>query len=79
MIRQLDESYHRMVEGDFHTLESLWKARLDLLGKSVVVQAVHDEHRGRVLDVTLDGVVLEVRGNVLRLTPESIRHVHLAG
>jgi BirA family biotin operon repressor/biotin-[acetyl-CoA-carboxylase] ligase len=77
LIRQLDEQYHRLLEGDFHTLEALWKCRLGLLGEFVHVEGVHEHHHGRLVDVTLDGLDLEMdSGAVLRLTPESVRHLH---
>ena len=76
LIRHLDEQYHLLLEGDFLTLESLWKSRLGLLGKFVHVEGVHGHHRGRLLDVKLSALDLEVAGKVLRLMPESIRHIH---
>ncbi len=78
LIRQLDEHYHLLLDGDFNTLEALWKCRLGLLGKNVVVEGVHAQYRGRLLDVTLVGLDLEVNpGEVMRLTPEGIRHIEM--
>jgi BirA family biotin operon repressor/biotin-[acetyl-CoA-carboxylase] ligase len=79
LIHQLDEHYGRLLAGDFSTLEARWKARLGLLGQVVLVEAVNGHHRGRLLDVGLAGLQLDVGvGAVLRLTPESVRHLHLA-
>jgi BirA family biotin operon repressor/biotin-[acetyl-CoA-carboxylase] ligase len=76
LIRHLDEQYHLLLEGDFNTLEALWKWRLGLLGKFVVVEGVHQQHRGRLLDVTLAGLDLEVdAGEVVRLAPESVKRI----
>lgn len=76
LIRQLDEHYHLLVGGDFNTLESLWKCRLGLLGKAVVVEGVKQQYRGRLLEVTFAGLELEVAGGeMVRLQPETIRHI----
>ena len=76
LIRQLDEQYHRLVEGDLQTLEALWKCRLGLLGKVVTVEGVRQRLHGQLLDVTLDGLDLKVNtGEVLRLMPESVRRL----
>jgi BirA family transcriptional regulator, biotin operon repressor / biotin---[acetyl-CoA-carboxylase] ligase len=78
LIQHLDEKYHPLLNGDLQMLESLWKRRLGLVGKNVVVEGVREVHRGRLLDVRLNGVDLDVGGGeVLRLVAESIRHVHL--
>lgn len=77
LILQLDTQYHALLEGDSATLESLWKWRLGLLGKQVDVEGVKDLHRGRLLDVTFDGVAIEVAPDeILTLPPEAIRHLH---
>jgi BirA family transcriptional regulator, biotin operon repressor / biotin---[acetyl-CoA-carboxylase] ligase len=77
LICQLDEQYHRLLDGDFRSLESLWKSRLGMIGQSVVVEGVRQIHRGRLLDMNLDAVMLDIgAGDVLRLVPESIRHIH---
>ena len=79
LIRQLDEQFHRLLEGDVQTLEALWKWRLGLLGKVVTVEGDQQLHRGRLLDVTFDGLDLEVNtGEVLRLMPESVKHLLIA-
>jgi BirA family biotin operon repressor/biotin-[acetyl-CoA-carboxylase] ligase len=79
VIGQLDEQFHRLLEGDVQTLEALWKSRLGLLGKFVRVEGVQQQHRGRLIDMTLDNIALEVNtGEVLHLMPESIRHLPIA-
>ncbi|MBI1831186.1 MAG: biotin--[acetyl-CoA-carboxylase] ligase [Planctomycetes bacterium] len=76
LIHQLDAHYAGLVDGDWHTLDSLWKWRLGLLGKLVAVEGVHQLYRGRLLDATLDGIDLDVDGTLLRLAPDVIRHIH---
>jgi hypothetical protein len=45
----------------------------------VVVEGVNQQYRGRLLDVTLAGLELEINpGEVLRLTPEEVRRIGLA-
>jgi BirA family biotin operon repressor/biotin-[acetyl-CoA-carboxylase] ligase len=79
LIRQLDEQYDRLLEGDVQTLEALWKWRLGLLGKVVTVEGVQQRHRGRLVDVTFDGLDLEVNtGEVLHLMPESVKQLLIA-
>jgi BirA family transcriptional regulator, biotin operon repressor / biotin---[acetyl-CoA-carboxylase] ligase len=79
LIRELDDQYEILLDGDFNALEALWKWRLGLLGKFVEVEGVQQNSRGRLLDVTLAGLDLEVaRGKVLRLMPEAIRHIEVA-
>ncbi len=81
LLQQLDDDYQRLCDGDFTLLESQWKGRLGLLGKPVHVEGIAQSHQGRLLDVTLDHVELQAAdGRVLRLAPESVRHVQeLAG
>ena len=79
LIRQLDEQFHRLLEGDVQTLEALWKWRLGLLGRVVTAEGVQQRHRGRLLDVTFDGLDLEVNtGEVLHLMPESVKQLLIA-
>ncbi len=77
LLLQLDEEYGRLARGDLATLESCWKWRLGLLGKRVLVECHDASHRGRLRDMTFDEIQLELgRGNLLRLSPESIKHIH---
>jgi BirA family transcriptional regulator, biotin operon repressor / biotin---[acetyl-CoA-carboxylase] ligase len=78
LIAELDAQYAALIAGDFATLETQWQRRLGLLGKMVVVEGVQQHLRGRLLDVTLAGLDLEVDGARLRLAPESVRHLHTA-
>jgi biotin-(acetyl-CoA carboxylase) ligase len=75
LIRELDQQYHLLLDGDVHTLESLWKWRLGLLGKNVTVEGLNQVHRGRLMDVTFDGVSIDSDGDIILLQPEAIRHL----
>jgi BirA family transcriptional regulator, biotin operon repressor / biotin---[acetyl-CoA-carboxylase] ligase len=78
LIRQLDDRYDRLINGHFDTLEYLWKRRLGLVGNRVLVEGVNQQYRGRLLDVRLLGLALEVNGAVVRLAPETVRHIDAA-
>src|SRR5262249_37506334 len=75
LIRHLDDEYDRLCQGDVHTLEACWKWRLGLLGKSVVAECPDAEYRGRLHEVGWDGVLIETRAGLVRLVPESLRHL----
>jgi BirA family biotin operon repressor/biotin-[acetyl-CoA-carboxylase] ligase len=76
LIRELDEEFSRLLQGDRATLESCWKWRVGLLGKPVVAECHDGERRGRLRDMTWDGVVLEQQnGTLLCLQPETVRHL----
>jgi BirA family biotin operon repressor/biotin-[acetyl-CoA-carboxylase] ligase len=79
LIAQLDEEHDRLLQGDFATLEARWRERLGLLGRQVCIEGVNQVVRGRLLDVTLDGLALELaNGEATRLAPEVVRHIELA-
>jgi BirA family biotin operon repressor/biotin-[acetyl-CoA-carboxylase] ligase len=76
LIHKLDEEYTRLIGGDLATLEACWKWHIGLLGKPVVAETPRQPVRGRLLDLTFAAV--EVRaddGAVVRLLPESVRHL----
>jgi BirA family biotin operon repressor/biotin-[acetyl-CoA-carboxylase] ligase len=76
LIHQLDSSYDLLVRGDCTILESLWKRRLGLMGKSVLVECAQQTIVGRLLDVTLAGLDVESdNGEIVRVQPESVRHL----
>lgn len=75
LIRQLDEEYDRLCQGDLHTLEACWKWRLGLLGKQVTAECRDRCVTGRLLDAGWDGLLLGSESGVLRLQPEAVRHL----
>jgi BirA family biotin operon repressor/biotin-[acetyl-CoA-carboxylase] ligase len=79
LIRQLDEEYDRLVQGDVATLEACWRWRLGLLGKQVTAECHDGTRQGRLVEVGWDGVCLEQAGGaVVRLVPETVRHLEPA-
>src|SRR5262249_48837969 len=81
LIQQLDEELDRLMEGDLATLEARWQWHLGLLGRTVTLE-LHGEpgRRGRLRDITFDGLVLEeAAGELLHLPPEKIKHAISVG
>ncbi len=79
LIDCLDQAYRSLQAGKLAELETCWKQRLDLLGKTVVVEGVKDHHHGRVRQIAFSGVEIEVGADkFVRLEPESIKHIYPA-
>jgi BirA family biotin operon repressor/biotin-[acetyl-CoA-carboxylase] ligase len=77
LIRRLDEHYARLIEGDASSLQAEWQAGVGLIGKEVLVETHQGDYRGRLRQLTFDGLAVEpVDGEPLRLPPESVRHLH---
>jgi BirA family biotin operon repressor/biotin-[acetyl-CoA-carboxylase] ligase len=80
LIAQLDEEWGRMIQGDMNTLESCWQWRLGLLGKSARIETATDQHQGRLLEIGLDGMILELPGGrILNFKPEAVKHITALG
>ncbi len=76
LVRQLDKQFHQLLDGDFATLETHWKERLDLLGRIIAVETTHGIQHGTLLDVAFSGIVLRSDvGEIVCLPPESVRHL----
>jgi BirA family transcriptional regulator, biotin operon repressor / biotin---[acetyl-CoA-carboxylase] ligase len=76
LIVQLDEEYCRLLQGDIASLEARWRERLGLLGRRVRIECVHQVQHGRLLDVTMAGLDVEIAtGAVVRLEPEFVWHM----
>jgi BirA family biotin operon repressor/biotin-[acetyl-CoA-carboxylase] ligase len=76
LLRELDEDYHALCQGDLATLEARWKWHLGLLGRQVRAECVDGCHEGRLCEAAFDGIVLERDGGgLLVLTPEKIAHL----
>jgi BirA family transcriptional regulator, biotin operon repressor / biotin---[acetyl-CoA-carboxylase] ligase len=76
LIRQLDAEYARLRHGDFLALERRWRSGLGLLGQPVCVEGLTQRWEGRLVQLTLTTVVLELETKrVLTLEPEAVRHI----
>jgi hypothetical protein len=63
--------------GEASGLEECWRKRLGLLGKRVTAECVGAMHRGRLVELSFCGLELaRDDGPALRLTPETVRHLH---
>jgi BirA family biotin operon repressor/biotin-[acetyl-CoA-carboxylase] ligase len=76
LIHQLDEQYDRLCQGDLATLEAVWKRRLGLVGRQVLVYCP-EPLAGRLRDLSFNALELETPDAALRrLAPEQVQHVH---
>jgi biotin-(acetyl-CoA carboxylase) ligase len=76
LIQTLDHNYQAILDEGWHGLESDWKTALGLVGQIVVVEESDRRRSGTLLDIGLDGVVLEGEdGYPQIITPEKIRHL----
>lgn len=75
LLAELDADYAALNAGDFTPLETRWKQRLGLIGKSAVIETHRQSLRGLLLDVTLAAVVIDTGGALVRLPPEAVRHI----
>jgi BirA family biotin operon repressor/biotin-[acetyl-CoA-carboxylase] ligase len=75
LLRQLDEEYGRLLSGDLATLEEKWRTRMGLVGRVVAAECVDGVIRGRLLEMSFDGVLLDADGATRMLVPEVVRHL----
>ncbi len=61
LICQLDRDYDVLCQGNLGTLEASWKEHLGLLGKQVIAECHDGTYRGRLRDMSFQGV--ELRGS----------------
>ncbi len=79
LVEKLDEEYDRLVQGDQGTLEACWKWHIGLLGKQVAVECAEGTHWGRLREMNLDALELEMeQGEIRRFLPEAVRHIRPA-
>ena len=79
LIVTLDASYHSLMENGPDLLETEWKAALSLEGQTVIVEEADRTRTGNLLDLGLDGVVLDGEdGYPQIIPPEKIRHLYPA-
>lgn len=78
LIRRLDTEYRLLLGGEVALLEARWRERLGLLGRTVTAECHDGDVRGRLLELSFAGVVLELPGREVRqLAPEAIHHLRL--
>ncbi len=76
LLHHLDDQYHALCAGDPATLEARWGGRLGLLGKEVIAECADGPHRGRLRDVTWEGIELaRPDGSAEWLRPEVVAHL----
>ncbi len=76
LIRQLDAYYHDLLRGQEGDLESRWRWHSGLLGRQAALHAYGQVHRGRILELAFDGILLQETAGVLRrFTPETVEHI----
>lgn len=79
LIRQLDWHYDLLHDGQQRVLEKKWQVRLGVLDHTVVMECIQEVLRGRLIEASFAGLNLEIAdGRVLRVPPESVRHLRLA-
>jgi BirA family transcriptional regulator, biotin operon repressor / biotin---[acetyl-CoA-carboxylase] ligase len=79
LVEKLDEEYDRLIQGDTSTLEACWKWHMGLLGKQVALECSEGIHWGRLRELTLDELELEMAaGEIRRFLPETVRHIRPA-
>jgi BirA family biotin operon repressor/biotin-[acetyl-CoA-carboxylase] ligase len=79
LIHCLDDAYEAIHQGRTESLLADWRAGLGLLGRHVVVET-HDRNLiGRLHGLTFASLELELpTGELLRLVPESVKHLHVS-
>jgi|SRR5262245_26574646 len=78
LIARLDDDYARLTEGDLAALEASWRARLGVVDQSVRIETLTARHQGHLIDLTLDGVAIDIGSEMpLLLAPEAVRHIEL--
>jgi BirA family transcriptional regulator, biotin operon repressor / biotin---[acetyl-CoA-carboxylase] ligase len=75
LLRNLDAEYERLLGRDLATLEEKWRAGAGLLGRHVEAECADGVIRGRLLEMTFDGVLLDIGSEIRLLAPEMVRHI----
>ena len=76
LLRQLDEEFNLLMNGDLATLEASWKRHLGLLGRQVSAECHEGVIHGRLLELNFDVVEFERQdGPTLSLPPEKVLHI----
>ena len=77
LLHRLDDGYASLLAGRMDELEARWRTRLGLTNQMVEVECANQVHRGRLVEASFAGVVLETDGELLHFAPESVRHLTL--
>jgi BirA family biotin operon repressor/biotin-[acetyl-CoA-carboxylase] ligase len=73
LVRQLDEDYDRLCQGDRATLEACWKWHLGLLGRQVRARCLDGTEQGDLVELGFDGARLRrPDGTAVVLPPEAV-------
>jgi BirA family transcriptional regulator, biotin operon repressor / biotin---[acetyl-CoA-carboxylase] ligase len=75
LINHLDLAYDRLLQEDEENLETIWKEKLGLIGKKVIVELGERYLEGRLLNVSLTEISIETKGQILTFQPETVRHI----
>ena len=76
LIEELDHQYCRLMDGNLDRLESAWKWRTGLMGKSVEVECVDQLVQGRLEEFGFDGIGVRTESGLMQqIMPERIRHI----
>ncbi len=76
LLMQLDTSYHLLCTGDRVRLEASWCDYLGLLHQLVRVETADGWCEGKLVELGLDGVVIQRReGDQVLLIPERVQHM----
>lgn len=78
LLAELDASCTPLMRGAFDALETDWQTRLGVVGKDVLIETHQQPISGRLLELTLSGIVLDTGGDLERLPPEAVRHIRFA-
>jgi BirA family biotin operon repressor/biotin-[acetyl-CoA-carboxylase] ligase len=78
LIEKLNAEYDLLLSGERTTLEACWKWRFGLLGRDVRAECADGTtHRGRLTELTFQGIQLEQPGGtVMTLVPETVRSLN---
>jgi hypothetical protein len=80
LVRQLDEDYVSLCQGDRATLEASWKWHLGLLGRQVRARCLDGTEQGRLVELAFDGARLRrPDGAEVVLAPESVLNLDEVG
>lgn len=76
LVQKLDHEYSALAAGEMAALESCWKWRMGLLGRSVTVERTDGTFTlGRLNDMTFAGLSVETSFGVEHFGPEHVKHV----